>query len=63
MRGTFVGYNNSSKAYRIYLKEGHHIEVSLDVIFDDTVAFKKSKELPMDSDDEELSVFEQEVDR
>jgi len=23
MKGTFVGYSNSSKAYRIYIKEGH----------------------------------------
>jgi len=23
MKGTFVGYNNSSKAYSIYIKEGH----------------------------------------
>ena len=63
LRGIFVGYNNSSKAYRIYIKEGHHKEVSQDVIFDESVAFKKSKELPMDSDDEELPVFEEEVNR
>jgi len=41
MKGTFVGYNNSSKAYRIYMKDGHHIEVSRDVIFDESIAFKK----------------------
>ena len=38
MEGTFVGYNNSSKAYRIYIKEGHRIEVSRDVIFDKGIA-------------------------
>ena len=63
MTGTFVGYSNSSKAYRIYIKEGHHIEVSQDVIFDESITLKKSKELPMDSDDEELPVFEEEVNR
>ena len=62
MRGTFVCYNNSSKAYRIYIKEGHRIEVSQDVIIDESIPFKKSKELPIDSDDGELPVFE-EVDR
>lgn len=58
MKGTFVGYNNS-KAYKIYTK-GHRIEVSRDVIFDENIAFKKSKDLPVDSDDEELPIFEEE---
>lgn len=63
MKGTFVGYNNSSKAYRIYMKEGHHIEVSRDVMFGESIAFKKSKELFVKSDDEELPIFEEEVDK
>jgi len=42
MKGTFVGYNNSSKAYKIYIKEGHQIEVNGDVMFDESIAFKKS---------------------
>jgi len=63
MKGTFVGYSNSSKAYRIDIKEGHRIEVSRDVIFDESIAFKKSKDLPMDSDDEELTIFKEEVTR
>lgn len=62
MNGTFVGYNNSSKTYRIYLK-GHQIEVSRDVIFDVIIALKKSKDLPMDFNDDELLVFELEVTR
>lgn len=52
----FVGDINSSKAYRIYIKEGHQIEVSRDVIFDKSIAFNKSKNLPMESDDEELPI-------
>ena len=63
MKGTFAGYNDSSKAYRIYMKDGIHIEVSDDVIFDESIAFKKSKELSIDFDDEELTVFEEEVDK
>ena len=63
MKGTFVGYNNSSKAYWIYIKERCRIEVSRNVIFDESIAFKKSKELSIDSDDEELPVFEEEVDK
>jgi len=63
MKETFVGYNNSSKAYRININEGHQIEVNRDVIFDESISFKKSKDLPMDSNDEELLVFEEEVTR
>ena len=63
MKGIFVGYSNSSKAYRIYMKDGHHIEVSRDVIFDESIAFKKSKELSIDFDDEELPIFQEEVDK
>ena len=43
MKGTFVGYKNSSKAYRIYMRDGYHIELSYDVIFDESITFKKSK--------------------
>ena len=52
IKGIFVRYSNTSKAYRIYIKAGHRIEISQDVIFDESIAFKKSKDLPMDSDDE-----------
>jgi len=52
MKGTFIGYSNSSKAYGIYTKEGHQIEVSWYVIPDETITFRKSKDLPRDSDDE-----------
>lgn len=59
-KGIFVGYSNSSKAYRIYIKEGHQIEVSRDVIFDERIAFKKSKDLSSDFDEEDLPIFEEE---
>jgi len=45
------------------MKDGHHIEVSRDVIFDESIAFNKSKELSIDSDDKELPMFEEEVDK
>jgi hypothetical protein len=41
-KGIFVGYCDSSKAYRIYISEQHKIEVSRDVTFDERMAFKKS---------------------
>jgi hypothetical protein len=43
-KGIFVGYNDSSKAYRIYIPEQHKIEVSRDVTFNENMAFKKSIE-------------------
>jgi hypothetical protein len=41
-KGIFVGYSDSSKAYRIYIPEQHKIEVSRDVTFNEKMAFKKS---------------------
>ena len=43
--GVFVGYNESSKAYRIYVLGQRQIEVSRDVTFHEEAAFKKSREL------------------
>jgi len=60
IKGIFIGYSLSSKAYRIYIKEGRYIEVSRDVIFDENQAYKKSKDIPIDSDDEEGRIFEEE---
>jgi hypothetical protein len=42
--GIFVGYSDSSKAYRIYIPEQHKIEVSRDVMFNERMAFRKSIE-------------------
>jgi hypothetical protein len=43
-KGIFVGYSDSSKAYRIYIPEQHKIEVSRDVMFNKRMAFRKSIE-------------------
>jgi hypothetical protein len=40
----FMGYSDSSKAYRIYIPEQNKIEVSRDVTFNENMAFKKSIE-------------------
>ena len=60
MKGIFVGYSNSSKAYRIYIKEQCRIEVSRDVIFNENQAYKESKDIPIDHNDEEVPIFEEE---
>jgi hypothetical protein len=43
-KGIFVGYNESSKAYRIYIPIQRQIEVSRDFTFEEEVAFQKSRE-------------------
>jgi hypothetical protein len=44
-KGVFVGYNENSKAYMIYVPSQRHIEVSRDVTFHEEATFKKSREL------------------
>ena len=39
-----MGYNDSSKAYRIYIPEQHKIKVSRDITFNERMAFRKSIE-------------------
>jgi hypothetical protein len=53
-KGTFVGYNESSKAYRIYIPGQRQIEVSRDVIFEEEIAFRRSKESEMEIDSETI---------
>jgi hypothetical protein len=44
-KGVFVGYNENSKDYRVYVLGQRKIEVRRDVTFHEEVAFNKSKEL------------------
>jgi hypothetical protein len=52
-KAIFVGYNETSKAYRIYVPHKRFIEVSRDVTFHEEVAFKHSKESQQDTKMEE----------
>lgn len=61
-KGKFVSYSNSTKAYKIYIKEEHHLEVCRDVSFDENIAFKRSKYISSDSE-EDLPIFEEEVNK
>jgi hypothetical protein len=54
----FVGYSNSSKAYRIYIPEQHKIEVSRDVTFNEKMAFKKSIEETIEEEENEEPIEE-----
>ena len=55
-KGIFVGYSETSKAYRIYIPGQRNIEVSRDVTFHEEVAFCRSREVPLDAE-----LVEQEV--
>jgi hypothetical protein len=39
IKGTFVGYNESSKAYQIYITGQRQIKVSRDVTFEEEISF------------------------
>jgi hypothetical protein len=51
-KGRFVGYSESSKAYRIYIPSQRQIEISRDVIFEEEIAFQRSRESQMEIDSE-----------
>jgi hypothetical protein len=51
-KGTFVGYNESSKAYQIFILGQRQIEVSRDVTFEEEISFRRSRESQMEIDSE-----------
>ena len=53
----FVGYNESSKAYIIYILGSRHIEVSRDVTFEEEMVVWKGRGSDMEIDDEELEMI------
>lgn len=52
-KGIFVGYSETSKAYRIYVPGQRQIEVNRDVTFDEDAAFLRSRESHLDVEIEE----------
>ena len=51
-----MGYNESSKAYRIYIPGSRQIEVSRHVTFEEEMVVKKGRGSDMQIDDEELEM-------
>ena len=45
-KGIFVGYSESSKAYRIYFPGFKKIDINRDVTFDEDLAYNKSRRRP-----------------
>jgi hypothetical protein len=52
-KGIFVGYSESSGAYRIYIPEQHKVEISRDVTFNEKMAFNKSIEETIEEEEYE----------
>jgi len=50
-QGTYVGYSESVKAYRIYIPDQRKMDLSRDVTFEEDVAYRRSKRTNSDSDD------------
>jgi hypothetical protein len=54
-KGIFVGYSETSKAYRVYIPGHCQIETSRDVTFDEDTTFSRSRQHHLDEiHDEEL---------
>ena len=47
-KGTFVGYNETSKAFIIYVLGERHVEVNQDMTFQEEETFKQSKDIECD---------------
>ena len=62
-KGIFVGYSDSSKAYRIYVPRQRYIEVSRDVIFHEEVVFRQTQELSKEDEDYPFEIPDLEVQR
>jgi hypothetical protein len=52
-KGTFDGYNETSKDYIIYILRQRQIQINWDVTFDEEEAFERSRESHMDEDRED----------
>jgi hypothetical protein len=53
-KGIFIGYNETSKAYRIYVPTLKKTMVRSDVRFEEERAFRKSYDVPTTAGDQEL---------
>ena len=51
-KGIFVGYSESSKAYRIYFQGFKKIDITRDVTFGEDSAYNKSKKKPAEIPEE-----------
>ena len=52
-KGMFVGYSETSKAYRIYVLGQREVEICHDVTFNEDDALGKVRDLPISKEDKE----------
>jgi hypothetical protein len=52
-KAIFVGYGETSKAYRIFIPAQRKTVVSRDVKFEENLAFRKTEETPTMTEDEQ----------
>jgi len=57
--GYLVGYSETSKAYRIYIPSNRKIVVRQDAKFMEDKAFRKSREMPFEEQDEDTPLVQQ----
>jgi hypothetical protein len=62
-KGAFVGYNESSKAYRIYIPGQTQIEICKDVTFEEEITFQSSRESQMEIDSKTMPSLPSAVQR
>ena len=62
-KGIFVGYSDSSKAYRIYVLGQRYIEVSRDVIFHEEVVFRQTQKLSKKDEEPPSEIPDSDVQR
>jgi hypothetical protein len=53
-KDTFMGYNESLNTYQIYIPGRRQIEISRDVVFEEEIAFQRSRESQMEIDSETI---------
>lgn len=58
-KGYLVGYNESSKAYKIYIRGSRKIVVRRDLKFMEVRAFRKSQETPPRENSEDVPLVQQ----
>jgi len=64
-KGSFVGYSETSKAYKTYVHGQRQVEISHDVTFDKDFALEKVRDLPIprkDNDDDVVKKDESPTD-
>ena len=59
-KGMFVGYSETSKAYRVYVPSQREVEICHDVTFDENASLKKVVNLPRSEEDHEVRPGNQE---